>query len=75
MCNVLFTTLFLSGFIVVKMKSHQQNCILSKLNKIINIFVFESFSYDVFLYTHVDIHFENYILAAPTKHEINIAYM
>ena len=42
---------FLSGFIVVKLKSHQQNRFLIKLNKIINVFVFESFSNDVYRYT------------------------
>ena len=43
-------TIFLSGFIVVKLKSDQQNSILIKLNKIINIFVFESLSNDVYLF-------------------------
>ena len=61
--------LYLSGFIVVKMKSHQQNCILIRLNKTIDYFrVRISFPTMCF---GIDIHFENYLifLTAPTKHE------
>ena len=53
---------------VVKLKSYQQNSILTKLNKMIDSFVFESFSNDVYRYT-----FWELFLTAPTKHKINIA--
>ena len=41
--------------------------LLIKLNKMIDIFVFESFSNDVYRYT-----FWELFLTAPTKHEINV---